>query len=113
MLTNFPALQWIGFNPTGDLGGLTSFTRARNTVWFPKAPPLTPATDWQRRQRDKLRMAAQAWKATNDEERNRWRAASRRAQLYLPGYQLYIWYQLVRDRAKLATIERQSGVTLL
>ena len=113
MLTNFPALQFIGFNPTGDLGGLTSFTRARNTVWFPKAPPLTPATDWQRRQRDKVRLAAKAWKNLNDQDRDRWNAACRRAGLYLFGYTLFVWYQLVRDRAKLATIERQSGVSLL
>ena len=112
MLTNYGPLQFIGYNPTGDLGGLTSYTRKKNTVWFPKAPPLTPATDWQRRQRDKVRLAARAWKALDDETRNRWRTACRLAGLYLHGYILYVWFALSGDRAKLATIERLSGIKL-
>jgi len=60
-----------------------------------------------------MRLAAQAWRALDDESRDRWRAACRRASLYLHGYLLYVWYQLTHDTAKLRTIELQSGVTLL
>lgn len=106
-------LKFVGIAPTGDLGPLTCYTSRRaGTVWFLKSPPTTPATGWQRRQRNRFRLAAQAWRALDEDTRNRWAAACRRAGLYLSGYNLWIWWQLRRQRAALRTIERQSGVSL-
>ncbi|KKM73184.1 hypothetical protein LCGC14_1412940 [marine sediment metagenome] len=39
--------------------------------------------------------------------------AARRAGLSVTGYNLWVWWQLKRDRTTLATIERNSGVTLI
>jgi len=107
-------LKFLGMNPTGDLGPLTAYTSRRHgNVWFTKSPPLEPASDWQRRQRDRFRLAAKAWRALDEKTRQRWHRACRLAGLYIHGYNLWIWWQLVRRRATLATIERQSGIQLL
>ena len=106
-------LKLIGMNPTGDLGGLTAYTSKRaGTVWFPKSPPLTPATEWQLIQRNRFRLVAAAWQALSKEQRHDWHLACRRARLVLHGYQLWVWWQHARDRQALATIERISSLTL-
>ena len=107
-------LRLLGFCPTGDLGTLTAYTSGRaGTVWFNKSPPMKPPSDWQRRQRDRFRLAARAWKALDHDTQQRWHLATRRARLYLHGYNLWIWWQLVRDRPGLSTIERQSRLNLV
>jgi len=107
-------LKLLGFNPTGDLGPLTAYTSRRHgSVWFTKSPPLKPASPWQLRQRDRFRLAAQAWRMLNETQRQAWHLASKRARLFVHGYTLYVWWQLGRNRAALSTIERVSGVTLI
>lgn len=106
-------LKLLGMNPTGDLGPLTAYTSRRHgSVWFTKAPPLEPASDWQRRQRNRFRLAAKAWKELDEETRLRWHRACRAARLYIHGYNLWIWWQLVRHRPTLSTIERVSRCDL-
>lgn len=105
---------WFGLNPTGDLGPFTIYTSRRaGTVWFAKAPPTKPPTVHQLRQRNRFRLAAYAWRNLSQEQRNDWDTACRRAYLYINGYNLWIWWQLKRDRATLATIERHSRINLL
>lgn len=107
-------LNFLGLNPTGDLGPLTAYTSRRHgTVWFPKAPPTTPPSLKQLHQRDRFRLAAEAWKEQTDETRNRWHAACRRAGLYVHGYNLWVWFHLTQRLQHLRTIERQSHVSLL
>lgn len=107
-------LQLLGRNATGDLGPLTAYTSRRHgTVWFIKSPPLEPPSPWQKRQRDLFRLAAEAWRHLDHEEKQKWHRAARLARLYLTGYTLWVWWQLKRDRAALATVERQSGLFLL
>jgi len=107
-------LKLLGFNATGDLGPLTAYTSRRHgTVWFTKAPPLEPASDWQRKQRDRFRLAALAWSKLDEDTRDRWHRACRLAGLYVHGYNLWMYWQLVRNRATIATIERHSGVALI
>lgn len=104
----------IGMNPTGDLGPFTIYTSRRaGVVWFIKAPPLTPPTVFQIRQRNAFRLAAEAWRAMLPTRRAAWHQAARRARLYLNGYTLWIWWHTKRDRAALATIERISRTPLL
>lgn len=104
----------VGFNLTGDLGPFTIYTSRRaGTVWFLKAPPTCPPTIHQVRNRNRFRLAAEAWKALPQETRDDWNLACRRAFLYIHGYNLWIWWQLLKDRTSLATIERQSRTTLL
>lgn len=107
-------LNLLGLNPTGDLGGLTAYTSRRHgSVWFLKSPPLTPPTKWQLRQRDRFRLAAEAWRNLTDVQRHLWNLATRHAGLYVSGYNLWIWWQLRSDRAGLSTVERQSGLRLV
>ena len=107
-------LRFLGFNATGDLGPLTAYTSRRHgTVWFPKSPPLEPASAWQIHHRDRFRLAAQAWRLLDDTIRQDWARAARRARLYISGYNLWVFFQLTRDVRKLRTIERQSGQRLL
>lgn len=104
----------LGLNPTGDLGPFTIYTSRRaGTVWFLKSPPTSPPTVHQLRQRNRFRLAAAAWRAQPQETRDAWNLACRRAHLYLHGYNLFVWWQLRRLRSTLATIERQSGITLV
>lgn len=107
-------LQFIGFNATGDLGHLTSYTSSRHaTVWFDKAPPLEPASPWQLRHRDRFRLAARAWQALTAATRTLWARATTLAGLYISGYNLWIFWYVTHDRMKMHTIERQSGLHLL
>ncbi len=105
---------WIGMSPTGDLGPFTIYTSRRaGTVWFLKAPPTSPPTVHQLRQRNRFRLAAIAWRNLSQETRNDWNLAAVRAALTIHGYDLWIWWQLRRDRSTLATIERHSRIDLL
>jgi len=110
----YGTLKLLGFNPSGDLGPLTAYTSRRHgTVWFSKSPPMKPPSDHQIRQRDRFRFAALAWRSLDDQTRQRWHDAARLARLIVHGYTLFIYWQLVRDRAALRTIELQSGCTLI
>ncbi len=107
-------LKLAGLRPTGDFGPLTGYTSKRGkAVWYLKAPPKTPATGWQRLQRWKFRLVAMAWSALAPAERANWLNAASQARLNITGYNLFLWYQLLGDRATIATIERQTGIRLL
>ncbi len=107
-------LKFIGFRPTGDFGPLTGYTsRHGRSVWYMKAPPKTPPTGWQRQQRARFSGAAHLWTALTANQRTDWLAAARKARLNITGYDLWVWFQLTRDRPIIRTVERQSGIQLL
>jgi len=107
-------LKLCGFSPTGDFGPLTGYTSKRGkAVWYLKAPPKTPPTGWQRIQRWRFRFAARAWKSLTSSQRADWLAAATKARLNITGYNLFVWYQLLPDRAVIRTVEHQSGINLL
>lgn len=110
---NSKTLNLIGLRPTGDLGPLTGYTSKRGKpVWFLKAPPKTPPTFWQTSQRNTFRLAADYWRDLSPQQRQAWLDAAKRARLNIGGYNLWLWYQLTKDRATIRTVERQSGITL-
>lgn len=112
--TRPPFASLLGFNATGDLGGLTAYTsRKGRTVWFKKSPPLRPPSYHQRVMRNRFRTIATSWNALIPDRRSAWIRAARTARLRIGGYALYLWYQTTRDRAAIATVERLSGETLL
>lgn len=107
-------LKYLGFRPYGDLADVTAYTKkGGKTVWFVKSPPTKPPTFAQRMQRALFTAAAEAWAALSPETRNDWNLAACRAHLYVHGYNLWIFWQLVRDRETIRTIERQAAITLL
>ena len=107
-------LNLLGLRPTGDLGPLTGYTSKRGKpVWFLKAPPKTPATCWQVRERNTFRRIARLWSALSDPQRAAWLQAGRAAGLNITGYNLFVWYQYTQDHDVIHTVERQSGITLI
>lgn len=107
-------IPYLGFRPTGDLGPLTIYT-ARNgkTVYFLKAPPLVPATLFQKRQRQRFKNCARLWWMLTQGERDAWLTAAKTANLYCTGYNLFLYWQTKHDIGTIRTIERITGQTLL
>jgi hypothetical protein len=104
----------LGLNVQGDLAGLTMYTShlRRKRVVFDKAPPLVPATAAQLAQRQKFRDAGAAWQRLTTDQKDAFELATKRAWLKLTGFNLACWWYLTNQDAAIATIERQSGVTL-
>lgn len=105
--------RWLGMYITGDIGPLTFYTSQRaKLVAFPRAPPLHPPSALQEHFRESFQQAAAFWRSLNDAQREQWLEAARRCNLAISGYNLLFWYWRHRDAAELATIERQSRITL-
>jgi len=107
-------LPLLGIWPGGDLGPYTIYTtRRRGVVWFPRSPPKQPPNYLQRRHRNKWRFAARAWSASTIAIRQAWSNAARLARLTISGYNLFIFYEVTKNRSIIETVERQTGITLL
>lgn len=105
--------ELIGNSMQGDLAGMTCYTSKRNKVtWFVKSPPLEPASPTQRTIRNIFVLNARIWTQFTVDQRATWSDAARLARLRLTGYNLFTWWQRIRDEATLRTIERQSGITI-
>lgn len=103
----------LGLSPTGDLGPYTAYYSSRGKlVWFPKSPPLSPPSLLQTIQRNKWRMAANAWHAQTQATRDAWRRAADAARTRLTGYDLWVWYHTTPNPTAIQTLETQSGETL-
>lgn len=105
--------RWLGMYVTGDIGPLTFYTSQRaKLVAFPRAPPLHPPSPTQEIIRGLFITYATSWRNLTHDQRQEWLTAARRCNLAISGYNLFFWYCRSRDDAELATIERQSGITL-
>lgn len=110
--TNLLAI--MGWRVQGDIGPWTCYTsKRRKFVFFLKAPPDKPPSEWQRSRRHLFKMAASGWRGLSDETKATWELATKRLSLRLTGYNLWIWWYWKQDRAAIATIEQQSGLTLI
>ena len=104
----------MGWRVQGDIGPFTCYTsKRRDFVFFMKAPPDKPPSELQKKARQLFRMAALAWRGSTGIQKAKWELATKRLSLRLTGYNLFVWYYMKRDRAIIATIEQQSGVTLI
>lgn len=107
-------LPLLGLNPSGDLGPYTIYrTARRGVVWFGRSPPKRPASYLQRRHRNKWRFAARVWSATPLSDRANWNLVASLAGLTISGYNLFVWYQVIKDRSIIETLERRTGIDLL
>lgn len=107
-------LTFIGFKPTGDLGGLTCYSnRKRKVVWFIKTYSKKPPSIRQIHQRLKFTAGAKAWQTIGITEQQKWHAAAHAAYLDLTGYTLFLCHTLHPMPESIATIERLSGVQLI
>lgn len=111
---SFNILPLMGLNPAGDIGPYTVFrTRRSGVVWFPRAPPKMAPSYLQRRNRNTWSFAARVWSGSTPDDRQNWMDAARRAQLSISGYNLFIFYQVTKDRSVIETIQRKTGIVLL
>lgn len=107
-------LSILGWNPTGDLGPLTGYTTKRGKiVWFLKAPPTSPPSQWQLHQRNTFRLIAMAWRGLAQADRDQWHLAEVRGHLNITGYNLFVWYWVHKDIETIRTIQRQTGTNLV
>lgn len=104
----------FGFHVGGDFNDLTFYKNKRGKlVWFIKAPPEKPPTDWQVSQRNRFRLCATLWQRLEPDEKKEWDAITRRCSLSLTGYNLFVWYTLTQDVDAMHTLERQSQVSVI
>ena len=114
MATQAPSIyELLGHSMQGDLGGMTCYTSQRNrVVWFVKSPPLEPASPTQREIRNIFVLNANVWRSMSIASRSTWNDAAVAAGLRIHGYDLFTWWMRKKDNQTLATIERQSGVSI-
>lgn len=98
---------------SGDIGPLSFYNTATGKlVCFPVTVPKEPPSPAQLAMRQRWRQAMRSWSLLPQQHKDQWRLAVNAAGLKITAINLWLWYQLYRDRDTLATIERQSGVTL-
>jgi len=107
-------LSVLGLVTWGDIGPLTCYRNKRgNLVFYAKAPPTSPASPAQQIYRDRWRAAATAWNGLTPDARARWELASKRASLYITGYNLFVHYHTTGDAGAVHTIEGITGLDLI
>ena len=107
-------LNFLSMSTQGDLGALTLYTSQRQKlVIFPRAPPLMPPSLEQSLQRQKFVTASIGWNTLTSAEKLRWKRAVSIANLRITGYNLWCYWSLTNDQQTIATIERQTGISLL
>lgn len=103
----------LGWKITGDFGPFTFYTSRRGKpVWFPKAPPLNPASTDQLAQRAKYSAAGAAWQTQTAWQKAQWELAAQKAYCKCTGYNLFVHYIATDTTAYIDTISRQSGIIL-
>lgn len=107
-------LSILGLVTWGDIGPLTCYRNKRGAlVFYAKAPPTSPASPAQLIYRNRWRAAATAWNALAEDVRGRWELASKRANLSITGYNLWVYYHTTGDAAAIETIEGITRLDLL
>ena len=108
------ALFWSQTNVgiAGDVGPFTVWTTQRGkVVWIKRAPPDKPASDRQRQQRLRFRLAWMNWKAEPEEVKEKWRAIISHTQICMSAHNLYMAlamnpdYPGLKNRADAAGVE--------
>jgi len=107
-------VKFWGWNTQGDFGPWTFFTdKRRGLVWFLKAPPLEPPSQWQSSIRNKIRITGYTWRAIGPKAKADWQRAAKRAHLKITGYNLFTYYITTGDAAAIATIQRLAKIQLI
>lgn len=103
-----------GWNTQGDFGPFTFYTSKRFAlVFFLRSPPTSPPSGLQRAQRKRFGQAAREWSLLSGSARAAWEEATKRTHLAISAINLWMYWKLSNDRAAIATIEHQSGISLL
>jgi hypothetical protein len=105
--------QAMGFIVSGDVAGYTIYTDMHGRkVAFPQAPPVEPPSPLQIQHRARFRIAQQAWTALTVAEKATLELCTHRASLAMTGQNLYLAIALKNQAGLVATLERQTDLTL-
>lgn len=95
----------LGFYPHGDFGPYTIYTnKHRKVVRFLRAPPTTPPTWLQRRQRNAWAAVATSWSTMGKPGRDWWNAVAALNHLTISGYNLYVHFWTGRGATTLVAL---------
>jgi hypothetical protein len=114
MIGSTRLFTYLGFRLSGDLGKYTMYTYCKKRpTFFLKAPPLTPSSRLQRRQRNRFLLAGYAWRNLTVKQRATWQFMALRIHSWVGGYGLFVHWLLTHDNPALETWMRQSGLNPL
>lgn len=104
----------LGLAVVGDIADTTIYTdRYGKKIAFQKSPPKEPPSPAQINQRNRFRLAQRAWMELSDESASDWERLVQAASLVMTGQNLYISVALRGNLTTLATLERQTGITVV
>lgn len=110
MAFTFP-IELLGCTVSGDVGPFTVYTdRFGKKVFFPKAPPKSPATALQLRVRSRFMDAQAEYMALSDADKLDWEHLIRASNLCMTGQNLYIHVAMMHTTDMLNTLIHQTGV---
>lgn len=103
----------LGLVVSGDLAGQTIYTdRHGRKTFFVQAPPLKPPSPMQLAQRARFRVALENWALASTSDRSGYEAISLAAGLCMTGLNLWIHVSLQGSLQFLATLQRQTGISV-
>lgn len=106
--------QFVGLLTNGDLGPYTFYTSRRGRlVIFTKTWPKDPASYAQKLNRDRWRHAALRWRSLPPSTRDLWRRLSKKANLTISGYNLYMHYILGKGTGTVLTCQALTGINVI
>jgi hypothetical protein len=104
----------LGFIIWGDLNEVTIYRdKQGKMVWFKKTYPDKPASQAQLDNRARMTGYAADWQALSAATRAQWELATKRANLTMHGYDLFIHWKFTADDPAIRQIERQTNTALL
>ncbi len=103
----------LGLVVSGDLAGQTIYTdRFGRKVYFEQAPPKQGPSPMQIIQRARFAEALRNWSDASIATRDGYESISLRASLCMTGLNLWIHVSLRHTTELLATLQRQTGLTV-
>ncbi len=103
----------LGLIVKGDVADITIYTdRYGRKVAYKKSPPKKAPSALQTVQRARFAEAVTNWKALSTDVKTLWENISLRTSLYMTGHNLWIHVSLQSATLLLATLQRQSGITV-
>jgi hypothetical protein len=97
----------LGFYPAGDFGPFTWYTsKNRRVVRFLRAPPTSPPSWLQQRQRSAWIAAAATWSTNSSAFRTWWHAVAALNGLKIGGYNLYMHLTTANDPSGLQALKQ-------
>lgn len=108
----FP-IHLLGLTVSGDVGPFTVYTdRFGKKVFFPKAPPKSPASDLQLLVRSRFMLAQTEYMSLSDADKLAYENLVRATNLCMTGQNLFIHVAMMHTFTFLDTLQRQAGIAV-